>query len=426
MRIFSPLQHWLPGTLVLSLASALPTRSLAEDPLAQVEALETKHYSLLLAGDAALREDYGALIEAAWNAFQRELKIKPKQKRGEKTTLRLYPDRDDWEAGMTHEQVFALPGVHFVHYEPKLETIYVYGDPQEYHTRKMLLYGLFRQYHLRCKSKNQGLTREWFITGMADALSTHSWNGTDLKLAAQRKLATQNRASLAVAREALAKVADGELSIDDLSDWDVRWALTSFLMYGEGGEFRKTFQKFALGGRGSMLLGHDFLSNLGDPADITARLHVWLRAEARSLQPILGAWDERDGVLFARDAEDEEFAIALADESHVRLQALPGPEREVPRGLVLDWHGPEDCKLALQHEGVLRVVHLTADGLEELEVFDVGATGKGRATLSVRIDGDLAHLSSGEALLGSYPSLGRRIGLVAQAGRASFELVESE
>lgn len=416
----SPQLSLLPALIGLSLGLGPAPSAPPEDPLAEAAQRETKHYRLLLAGDEPLLDDYALLAEAAWSGFQAELELKSKTKRGALTTVRLYSNRRDWEAGMGHQQVFPLPGTNWIHYEPRLETVYVYGDLDAYHARKMLLYGLFRQYHLRCKSKNQDLTREWFITGMADAFSTHGWNGARLELGAHRLLTSEQRASLAVARGALDKLSDGELSIEDLSDWDVRWALTGYLMYGDGGAYRKDFQKLALGKRGSMLLGHDFLSNLGEPEAITAGLHAWLVAEARALDPLHGSWSERAGVLRGEVARGREFAIALGDATWTQLACEPGPEPKVARGLVLDWNGSEDCKLALQQLGVLRVLHVTEEGAEEVEVFDLEDQRGVSKRLTAELDGDEVILRAGDQVLGTYPAVGRRLGLAIQEGRASF------
>jgi len=406
--------------LTTAIAALVPgILPVAEDPLAEAFVRETKHYRILTEREALL-EDYALLAEAARKGFHKELGLKSKTRRGKPVVVRLYGNRRDWEAGMEHEQVFPLPETYWVHYEPKVETLYVYGELDGYHARKMLLYGLFRQYHLRCKSKNRHLTKEWFITGMADAFSTHDWDGETLVLGARRRLAHEHRASLAVRRGTLPRIADGELSVEDLGDWDVRWALTAFLMYGEDGAYRKDFHKFALGRKGSMLLGHDFLSNLGDPAKINGQLYAWLEEEDQALLAEYGKWSDVAGAITGAATGGREFAIALASPAWTRLEARPDQRNRIARGLILDWKDPKEVKFALRQDSVLRVLHLTGGELRELDVFDLAGGRANRGLLTAELEGDSVHLMQDGRPLGTYEAPNQRLGLAVQKGRASF------
>ena len=416
------------AAVLLGHSAALPlhTSPAAEDPLAGVRPCKTEHYRVLLAGDAERVQDYARLVEAARRGFEQELGRRARFEPGRKITLRLYPDRDAWEQGMTHEQVFALPVADYVHYEPRNETVYAYGDPEQHFTRKMLLYGLFQQYHLRCKPKHQDLTQEWYLTGMADVLSTHTWNGEDLVLGARRLLSHEDRASTAVGREVLSKLAGNELSVETLWDWDLRWALTAFLMYGEDGAYRKGFEKLALGKRGSMLLGRDYLSNLGDPQIITAQLHAWLEAQAGALTPEMGSWRQVGGVLHAAVDPESAFAVALAPPDSKRIEAQHGDRGPSACGLVLDWFGPKDCMLALRHDDILRVLHVQGREVLEIGVFDMAGKRAGRTLLSAELEGEEVHLRLGDERLHTYDSHSRRLGLAVQTLEASFERVAWE
>ncbi len=120
---------------------------------------------------------------------------------------------------MEREQLFPLPGEDFMHYSRERNTLHVFDGPNAYHHRKMFLYGRFIQFHSKLKTKNQYLGKEWFITGMGDALSTHRWDGERLELAASLLLDSDNRASRAIQSGLLEKLASRDLSIDDMDDW---------------------------------------------------------------------------------------------------------------------------------------------------------------------------------------------------------------
>ena len=409
----------LSSILTFSLLAPLP-----QDPLGEVPALETKHYELHLAMDEARRESWAALAEAAWKLYSKELGGKPRSKPGQKLIVRFYADRDDWLAGMEREEEFPLPGVNFVHHAPDRDTLFLHDEADRYHARKMFLYGLFLQFHHGLKSKNQYLGKEWFITGMADARSTHVWTGKQLELGARRLLTTENRSSLAMARGLMGRITDGVLSLEDMSDWDVRWALTAFLLQGDDGAHRKTFMTMALGKQGSMLLGVDFLANIGDVKEITGRMESWVTERSRAFEPVFGSWTQTGSSLQAASSEGEEFAIALSAPGWTTVGAQVSAGVQAAPGLVLDWESGESCTLALITGDVLRVLRLEEGGVEELDSTSIDR--KRPLRLEARVDGEEAVLELDGSELARFPCASQRLGMAVQKGASVFEAVQGE
>ncbi|MCB9916238.1 MAG: hypothetical protein H6828_14005 [Planctomycetes bacterium] len=407
--------------LVAALLALAPCS--AQDPLAEVPVVETKHYELHLSMDAARRADWAVLVETAWKLYAQELGGKPKSRPGEKLVVRFYETRDDWLRGMEREEEFPLPGVNFVHHAPARDTVFLHGEPDLYHARKMLLYGLFLQFHHGLKAKNQYLGGEWFLTGMADALSTHTWDGEHLVLGARRLLTTENRASLALYRNVLQRISDRVLSIEDMSDWDVRWALTAYLLWGDDGRYRDVFQRLALGKKGSMLLGTDFLAGIGDVAEITAGMEAWVVRNAAAFEPQYGLWAQHGSDLDARRVDGETLAIALGSASWTHVAADAPFLEDVEPGLVLDWTSPRDCTLALHAQGSLRVLHLERGKAETLGSFWLGE-GPHRLAATLR-DGRAVLAADGDEI-GGYDCPSSRVGLVVRNGDARFGQVVGE
>ena len=391
-----------------------------QDPLSGIESLETKHYTLVLAMDTARRDDTARLVETAWTAYAKELDAKPKSKAGERSRIYFYRTQEDWQAGMQHQQEFPLPGATFVHHSPERDALYLHDELNRYHARKMLLYGLFLQFHYRIKTKNEYLGKEWFITGMADALSTHRWDGETLELGARLSLDCDNRAKLATTRGILEKLQDGELTPQDLSDWDMRWALSAFLMYGEEGSYRKSFQKRALGGSGSMLLGHDFLAGIGDVKRISGQLDAWVREQAVCLSPVVGTWREEGRGVTGEPGDDQGLAIALCDPASQSIQVDLDVHSLTEAGLILDWRDGDHFTMALVGDDVLRLWEHQGQSVQEVQVTELSSSGRGTHTLRARIEGDEVALFAGKRELARFPSSARRLGVVARVGQGVF------
>ena len=403
----------MPGLAGLALAlcaSAAAPRPLPapQDPLASARELETKRYALCMSASEETLADYGRLAEAAWQGFGDALGRRPKLRRGERVRVRLFADEDDWRAGMTHEQVFPPPFFRFAFYAPERETVFVYGAPDAYFTRQKLLEGLFLQFHYRCKAKNQALDQEWYVTGMADHFAVHDWDGETLVLGARRLLSRQNRASAALHRGLDARLVDGELSLEDLADVDVRWGLTAYLLEGEGGAYRKAFQKLALGLTGSMVRGADVLDNLGEPRAIVAAVDAWVRERGHLVTAVHGEWDERRGALIGRPGPRGTLAVALSEPTLERLGAVPAPGPGAACGLVLRWESADDCTLALADELRLRVVTIASGVQREIARFPLG---KRPQALRAEREGANVRLRLGDESLALYAVGEPRLGL---------------
>ncbi len=397
-----------------------------QDPLEDIPALETKHYQLIFDMPQKRRDDWARLAECAWTAYAKELGQKPKSKPGKRPIVRFYRDRHEWLRGMERDQEFPLPGFNYVFYSRKQDTLYLHDEANTYHGRKMFLYGLFLQFHVKLKSKNQYLGQEWFITGMADALSTHRWDGEQLELGARMPLMENNRASLGIARGLLQRLADGELSSEDLSDWDVRWALSSFLLFGEGGKYRKLFHKSALGKSGSMLLGRDFMSGIGDVKAIVEQMGAWVRGRALALEPVWGTWDDEGLWLTGRPLSRDSSAVALGGLQCRTISAKITPLYAGEVGLVLDWIDPESYTLAVIRDMSLVIVQVSEDGSVELGWAELPASRAKAVELRAELDAYRVKVFVAGKLLGSWPVEAQRLGLYSREGKGLFAELELE
>jgi len=418
----APLAHrqFAPGTavaLTLCLAApALHAAPLSQDPLEGAREVETKHYAVRVHTNDAFTGDYAAMAEAAFEGFAAELGRKPRTRRGKPVRLHVYADKADWTAGLTQAQVFPPPFFDFLYHAHERRMVLVYGDPSAYFTRQKFIEGAFQNFHYLCKAKNADLEYEWYVTGLADALSEHDWDGETLQLGARRLLWGENRAASALYRNLDERLADAEISEEDLLDVDVRWALTAYLMQGKDGAYREAFRRLALGQKGSMLRGPDFLANLGEVAVLIAEVDAWVRERGQVLRALTGTWSESAGTLRGEPQFDGQLVVALGEEPWTRLDARPAVAPGVASGIALHWMDLGNCTLALLVEGRLRIVQI--DEGQELLVakFFLGEA----PLLSARRDDDRVTLYADGERLHAIQSTGQQLALVGRGGEASF------
>lgn len=382
--------------------------------------LKTGHYELHLQGTASEAEGYGDLLEMAWKQYKELLKGAPKKAKTP-VYVKLFEDHDKWIEGMEREQVIPPSSTDFMHYSSDRETIFLYRGRDEYWTCKMMLYGAFQQFHYRRKSKNENLAKSWFVHGIADALSTHLWDGQELLLNVNHTFEHNNRTRAALGRSVLKLFEDGELDLEDLQNIDLRWAMVAYLLKGDEGKHRKKFEKLALGSRGSMLLGRDYAKLLGGEKKLHAGLFEWLQRGSQIMLGTWGTWTETPGALHGLKPGDLVHALSLTERRAEYLEVRVQPGGESIGGVLLDWNGPEDYVVASLDGTLLRVEHVIKQKGKLLAEFLMPWPKDGTFLFQLERKSDEVKLTINGDEPGSYPVLGDQMGLFIEKGQIQYE-----
>ncbi len=384
--------------------------------------LETPHYLLYMEGTAMEAERRGALVEAAWSGYKAFLKGAPKQRAGQKTILRIFPNREAWRASLDLEQEIPPGHALHLHYSPDRRTVYLYEDGTTYLTDKWLLHGTFLDFHRHLKSKNRDLANEWYVSGMADTFSTHSWRNGALELGTRRVLNHNNRALAATERGVLLHIEDGEISKADLCNWEVRWAMTSFMIYGKDGAYLKKFERLALGSRGSMLFGHDFLPTVGEPQQITAEILAWIKDQARVLEVTKdGNWMEDGLGLTGTAAGARRPGLASPAEEANFLEATFGVNHVNEHGLLIDWLDGSHFTIAFLRDDHLILEQRNKSKTAILRELAIDRDPQGRCKMSLERDGHEVILRAAGARPLRLPVKSRKFGLAVGLQESRFE-----
>jgi len=416
----------LPLMLVLSLAGDI--EGFKVDDLLTVYSgdlvvLKTGHYVLEIEGTPEEAEAYGDLIEESYDVFKKFLKASPKRSKSP-VRVKLLISRESWTEALDADGQALPPGMDYVHYNPKREVIYVYRLHNDYWTRKMMLYGVFQQFHRRCKPKNDELASTWFAHGLADALSTHHWDGKQLQTNVRHDLLANNRAAAAISRGVLPLMEDGDLTLEDLRSTDARWAMVAYLLRGDGGDRRKRFEKLALGNRGSMLCGRDFANTLGGKAELAADLHRWLEAESCALDTLWGAWEEEPGLLKGMPQKGLVHTVAFTNVPCDRLAVRVQADQDTAGGVLLDWVSPEEYIAATIKGTLLVIEHFKGRRGTQLAEFLMPWPNDGYHEFVVEREGTKVSLTIGKEKPGSYDVTGAMMGLFVKEGEVEFKDLE--
>ena len=384
--------------------------------------LETKHYLLFMEGTPEEIKRRGELVEAAWSGYKKVLGGAPKTRRGKKTILRVFPSRALWRKGMDLEQEVPPKETLYQHYSPDRKTVYVYEGESDYSTNKWLLYGTFLDFHRDLKPKNKALAKEWFVTGMADALSTHSWRDGDLQLGSRLVLARNNRARNSIGYGVLPYIEDGEVSQDDLMKWEVRWAMTAFMLFGADGKYTKKFERMALGSRGSMLLGRDLLPSIGEPKQVTAEMVAWIKDQARILETTGdGVWEEDGWGLRGHARGNWQLSFAIPDENTDYIEAVCGAHNFEQHGFVVDWVAKDDYIRALLRGEYLAVEHVYKGRASLLHEAQIRRGPKGHIKMSMERKGQGVLIRAKGTRPFQIPVKSRKFGLAVGPDEAEFQ-----
>jgi hypothetical protein len=310
----------------------------------------------------------------------------------------------------------------YQHFSPDRKTVYVYEGESDYATNKWLLFGTFLDFHRDLKPKNKALAKEWFVTGMADALSTYSWRDGDLQLGSRLVLAWNNRAVTSIENGVLPYIEDGEVSQDDLQRWEVRWAMTAFMLFGADGKYTKKFERMALGSRGSMLLGRDLLPSIGKPKRVTAEMVAWIRDQARVLKVTGdGVWEEDGWGLRGHARGSWHQGFAFPDENTDSLEAVCGAHHLQEHGFLVDWEAKDNYVRAVLRGDYLVVERVFEGNDSLLHEAAIKRGPKGHIKMSMERKGQEVILRAKGIRPFRIPVKSRKFGLAVGRDESEFQ-----
>lgn len=351
---------WLPLAVLLLAAGSLS----ADD----AHVIETAHYRVHVHGTRAQAEEAARVLEAAWTPFETHFGAAPKLAKDERLTVRLVEGREAFEAAIRADGT-EPPGAGGGYYWPGSKTAYLFRQPTVYYTRTLLIHEAAHQFHYLARTRNKNPKANWYTEGVAEYLSWHRWDRSELELAVVPGITLKAYPATAL-KEATAKdfklghVVEGSKGASRA----IAWALYRYLATGRKGEPLKGFATFTrkmdAGGSARALFG----KLIGSPRTLQARLIAWLQTQQSPWVPVFNEWEQTGAESFRGFAEAVSACRTRAPATFVAAE-MHVPEAGWWRGgLLLQYASADDYTVALldadggvrvhrRHEGTWKPIH---------------------------------------------------------------------
>lgn len=286
----------LPALLpALLLAGRVPLPGPRAVAAGEPATLRTEHYELGTEGPAAEREEWGRLLEAAWPQYEAWFGEAPRRREGERLRVVVTETPEAWSeairrAGGTPP---AASGGVGGYYDPVSRGAYLYRQPSTWYTRTLLLHEAAHQFHYLAATGNRAPTAGWYVEGLAEHLSHHTWDGTVLRLGVVPLLSLEDRPAKALEAMAAPAFRLDALVRGDASPRPESMHLVRFLATGAEGRYARRFrtlaQKLDQGGSASALFARTF----GPEPALLEALRAWLPSAQQPWSPLHVEWDPR-------------------------------------------------------------------------------------------------------------------------------------
>lgn len=278
--------------VVVLLALALLTAPVRADDAPKLTRHTSAHYVLWTNDTKAFAQEGLAALEAAWPQMGAFFGAVPKVDPEKPLAIYHLRERAHCQAVMASHGV--PPGeLKGGYYHPANKTVYLYRQPTHYNTRQLLLHEAMHQFHFLACCHNVGPKDKWYVEGVVEHLSRHTWDHETLRLGVLPTVSLADYPS--AARKAFAKDdfdLAGMIASTRKSTRPEQWALVRYLVAsGEVSAKRwKRFRKAVDAGRQA---GKVFKSSFGAPKRLLPKIRAWL---ATQHEPLVYLWNEWQGL----------------------------------------------------------------------------------------------------------------------------------
>lgn len=317
------------------------------------------HYLLRTDETEAFAKDALAALEAAWPQLQSFFGAAPELDEGERLSIVHVRSAERWREAMLDDGV--QPPAHAGgYYAPANRTAYLFRQPTVYNTRQLLLHEAMHQFHFLACCRNVAPKDVWYVEGLVEHLSRHTWDGKTLRLGVVPTISLAD-----VPEQALASISAPEFDLEAMIDGSKpstraeQWALVRFLATsGKVTPRRWARLRTQLddGQRAEKALP----TAIGRTTKWLPELRAWL---ATQQEPLDWLWNEWQGLgPHAVEGWSTVTCAARVRAPCSELSARIEPEGATKAGLLLHYVDGNDYTVALLREGRTWTVNRRQDG----------------------------------------------------------------
>ncbi len=410
-----------PALVVLPLLLLAPPAGAGPEPAPAAPVL-TAHYELVTAAPPDQAREWGRVLEAAWPLFEAHFGRAPDLRPGERLKVVVARDATDWAAAIRQGGGIPPGGASGAggYYDPVSRGAYLYPQPTVWYTRALLLHEAAHQFHFLAATSNRSPPAGWYVEGLAEHLSHHTWDGSTLRLGVVPLLSLEDRPARAL--EALG--APG-FRLDPIVSGAAAprpesLHLVRYLLQGEGGRhaarFRSLAGKLDRGGSSAALFARAF----GPEAPFLEAWSGWLRTVQQPWVGVHLEWEARgERVLRGRSAVVGTCRVRGPARRVQTLWSPPaGPWRA---GALLQHAGVDDFTVGLVDGATVRVHRRRAGRWEALPASLPPAPAPGEPwRLTAERRGTQVALTVNGVRVGAYDLPGDALGLAVDGCEIDF------
>ena len=274
--------------------------------------LRTDHFLLYV--ETLNAEETGRFLEAAYVEMKSFFRgLEPDRK----IQVKIYATRERYQSEMDHlRKIFSvkrrtrdLAGL----YLRETACSYLFVQPQEYETRKLLLHEVAHQFHDYLRPWSRVPSLDFCEEGIAEFFALHNWDGKTLKLGIVPAIGQIDYAKAALqqlrntARFDMESIVAGDTEVD----YPLAWGLVSFLI----DRHRAKFDIWRQGINNDVEPRVVWQKQFGTVMpEIIKSFEPWLQSNVSPWQVVSGEWSPAGQAIEGRGQEDE-FTLAILNET---------------------------------------------------------------------------------------------------------------
>jgi len=416
--------------ILASVAIALVASSSATPAADAPVTAEGAHYRLVSSGPQSEADDWLKMLEAAWPQYVEFFGKAPPLAKDAKLAVAFFETLADMQAAI-RAAGGSPPSGAGGYFDPISKTAYAWRQPSSWYTRTLVLHECAHQFHLLGRAAPKASMPAWYVEGLAEHVSGHTWDGERLRLRVVPMLSLENRAG-----EALAATTNGKFDLDAIFDAKSDDAerpefmhVVRYLCDADGGKLRPKFDEIATKlDRGAKCDAKACASAFGPAKKLLASIRAWLPSVQEPWESLTVEWDARGAAaLRAYSPSVVSLCRRRAETTRVAARVRPiAAAGEWRAGVLLRYAGPDDFDVGMIRGGKKCRVDRRKNGAwETMEEVDAPGEVDGWRVEAVRTGGRVAFLVNGASVADLDEPPGS-MGLAADASTIDFTEIEAK
>ena len=336
----------------------------------------SEHYVVSTDGGQAEADDWARMLEAAWPQYAAWFGETPRLARGERLAVEVYDDDRPWRAAITARGGSAPSSGGY--YCPIAKVAYLKRQPSAWYTRTLVLHEAAHQFHYLACTGNDTPAGSWYVEGVAEHLSSHTWDGETLRLGVTPLVSLEDRAGKAldaVARDGFSVLALVEAESAPRPE---SMFLVRYLAEEHGKRFTPLARKLD---RGTALDGKAFRRAFGREEAFLDAWRSWLADRQEPFVSVFVEWDARGPDLLHGTAGVVSLCRTRQAADGIAATVRARGERPLRAGVLLAFTAPQDYVIGVVNErgsgAVLQVDRLSGGRWQRLGETDLGPKAPG-------------------------------------------------